>query len=72
MQNYKQALENYKKTYPPNHPDIADTLSNMAIIYLDNGQHEIALQTYKEALRIYKKNTQGNQTKLPTHYITLG
>jgi tetratricopeptide (TPR) repeat protein len=38
----------------PSHPQLADALSNMAILYSQNGSNAKALPLYERALRIYE------------------
>ena len=50
--DYSEALENYNESLllEENKIDRGETLKNMAIIYMSNGDEERALNTYKKAL----------------------
>ena len=50
--DYSEALENYEESLKleDNQVDRGETLKNMAIIYMSNGDEERALNTYKKAL----------------------
>lgn len=50
--NYSEALENYEESLKleENSIDRGETLKNMAIIYMSNGEEDRALQTYLKAL----------------------
>ena len=50
--NYSEALENYEESLKleENSIDRGETLKNMAIIYMSNGEEERALDTYIKAL----------------------
>ncbi len=50
--DYSEALENYEESLKleENSIDRGETLKNMAIIYMSNGEEELALDTYRKAL----------------------
>ena len=50
--DYAEALENYDEALKleDNPTDRGETLKNMAIIYMSNGEEERAIQTYRRAL----------------------
>ncbi len=50
--DYSEALENYEESLKleENSVDRGETLKNMAIIYMSNGDEELALATYVKAL----------------------
>ncbi len=50
--DYSEALENYEESLKleENAVDRGETLKNMAIIYMSNGDEELALETYVKAL----------------------
>ncbi len=39
----------------PEHPDTAQTLNNLALLYVDQGKSEEAAPLYQRALAIYEK-----------------
>ena len=50
--DYSEALENYEESLKleENSVDRGETLKNMAIIYMSNGDEDLALETYRKAL----------------------
>tara|TARA_B100002052_G_scaffold297512_1_gene328396 strand:- start:347 stop:892 length:546 start_codon:yes stop_codon:yes gene_type:complete len=50
--DYAEALENYEESLKleDNPTDRGETLKNMAIIYMSNGEEERAIETYQQAL----------------------
>ena len=50
--DYAEALENYEEALKleENSTDRSETLKNMAIIYMSNGEEERAIETYRKAL----------------------
>ena len=50
--DYSEALENYQESLllEESPIDRGETLKNMAIIYMSNGDEDLALETYKKAL----------------------
>ena len=50
--DYAEALENYEEALKleENPTDRSETLKNMAIIYMSNGEEERAIETYRKAL----------------------
>ena len=55
--DYSEALENYEESLKleQNSMDRSETLKNMAIIYMSNGEEERALQTYMQSLEENQK-----------------
>ena len=49
--DYAEALENYEEALKleENHTDRSETLKNMAIIYMSNGEEQRAIETYRQA-----------------------
>ena len=52
---FKQALEIRKKALGGEHPDNAESLNNLGILYAEMGDYKAAESYYKLALEIYKK-----------------
>lgn len=52
---YKQALEIRQKALPRGHPDIAQSFSNLAALYNNQGRYKEAEPLYKQALEIMIK-----------------
>ena len=47
-------LRQREALYGPNHPNLADSLSNLAILYNQSGAYDKAQPLYERALRIYE------------------
>lgn len=47
-------LQQREALYGPNHPNLADSLSNLAILYNQNGDYDKAQPLYERALQIYQ------------------
>ena len=52
---YQRALEIREKVLGPQHPDVATTLNNLAVLYRQMGDYEKALPLYQRALDIREK-----------------
>ena len=52
---YQRALEIIEKVLGPQHPDVATTLNNLAVLYESMGDYEKALPLYQRALEIREK-----------------
>jgi tetratricopeptide (TPR) repeat protein len=52
---YERALNIRERTLDPNHPDVAQSLNNLALIYRTLGRHEQAAPLYERALRILEQ-----------------
>lgn len=53
LQLYEKALKNQKEIFPPSHPSIASTLSNIAISYYSLSRIKESLNYTSQALAIY-------------------
>ena len=51
----KKALEIAEKNVGPNHPDVATSLNNLALLYANQGEYTSAEPLYKRALTIREK-----------------
>lgn len=51
---HEAELQQREALLGPNHPQLADSLSNMAILYSQSGNHDKALPLYERALKIYE------------------
>ena len=47
-------LQQREALYGPNHPNLADSLSNLAILYNQSGDYDKAQPLYERALQIYQ------------------
>ncbi|WP_343327452.1 tetratricopeptide repeat protein, partial [Geitlerinema sp. PCC 9228] len=52
---YRQALEMRKRLLGEQHPDVATSLSSLAILYKDQGRYEEAEPLYRQALEMRKR-----------------
>ena len=52
---YERALAIREKALGPNHPDVAESLNNLAVLYRDKGQQPQAEALHKRALAIREK-----------------
>lgn len=55
--------------YGPDHPLVADCLSNMAIIYNQRGEQDKALPMYERALKIFEQS-KGHNSQDVAHTLT--
>ena len=53
---YNEALEIRRKTLPPNHHDISQSLNHLATLYKATGKYNEAEELYQEALAICRKS----------------
>ena len=53
---YRRALEIREKALGPEHPDTANSLNNLALLYQVMGAYEQALPLYQRALKIIEKS----------------
>lgn len=51
---HEAELQHREALLGPSHPDLADALSNLAILYNQRGKYERAQPLYERALRIYE------------------
>ena len=61
----QKACDLSKGLLPPQHPDIASCLSNLAVAYFKNAQYDEAVPLLEEGLAI-------NKLKLPAHHEIIG
>jgi len=66
---YERELSQREAELGPEHPDVAESLSNLAILYNQQGQHEKALPLYERALAIWER-TQGPDSSDVAHTLT--
>jgi nephrocystin-3 len=52
---FKRALDLYAKALPPGHPDVAQSVSNLAALYQMQGRLSEAEPLYKRALELRQK-----------------
>ncbi|NIS69438.1 MAG: tetratricopeptide repeat protein, partial [Proteobacteria bacterium] len=51
----EEALKVAEKTFGPNHPNVATSLNNLALLYKAQGKYSEAEPLYKRALKIWEK-----------------
>ena len=63
--DYAEALENYEESLKleENAIDRGETLKNIAIIYMSNGEEERALKTYQKELEAKPKPTSSQKNR---------
>lgn len=66
---YERELSEREAALGPDHPDVAESLSNLAILYNQQGDHEKALPLYERALAIWER-TQGPESSDVAHTLT--
>jgi tetratricopeptide (TPR) repeat protein len=54
LEYYTSALTMRKAKHGDDHPDVTDTLKNMAIVYMNQGDYDKALECFTSALTIFK------------------
>ena len=52
---FKESLAIYKKMLGDEHPDVADSLNNLASLYKNQGKYDEAEKMFKESLAMRKK-----------------
>lgn len=66
---YEAELQAREATFGPSHPDVAESLSNLAILYNQRGDYAKAQPLYERALAIWEK-TQGPDNPDVAHTLT--
>jgi tetratricopeptide (TPR) repeat protein len=69
---YLQALELRKKLLGNEHPDVAISLNNLALLYNTQGRYEEAELLYLQALELRKKVMSEDHPDVATSYFNLG
>jgi tetratricopeptide (TPR) repeat protein len=68
----EKALEIYKKTLPPNHPDLAKFYNNIGLVYDNVGDYLKALSSHEKALEIEQQSLPPNHPDLAMSYNNIG
>ena len=55
-QSHEQALAIRRKSLPPDHPDIAHSLTNLGNVQSELREYAAAKQSYEQALAIFRKS----------------
>jgi tetratricopeptide (TPR) repeat protein len=53
---HQRALKLRQNAFGPNHPDVAQSISNLAVVYHSQGEYKEAESQYKVALAILQKH----------------
>jgi tetratricopeptide (TPR) repeat protein len=69
---YKQSLEIFQKTLPPNHPQFAKSYNNIGTVYGNMGDYSKALSSYEKALEIFQKTFPPNHPQFAKSYNNIG
>ena len=68
----EKAVEIVRKTLHPTHINLADSFSNIGLIYENMGEHSQALSYYKKALKIKQQSLPPNHASLAMYYSNIG
>jgi tetratricopeptide (TPR) repeat protein len=69
---YEKALEIYKKTLPPNHPNLAMSYNNIGAVYESMGEYSKALSSHEKVLEIRQQSLPPNHPHLASSYGNIG
>jgi tetratricopeptide (TPR) repeat protein len=69
---YEKSIKIYKKTLPPNHPDLAKSYNNIGNVYYNMGEYAKALWYYEKALKIRQQSLPPNHPDLAKSYNNIG
>jgi tetratricopeptide (TPR) repeat protein len=67
----QQALSIYERVLGPDHPNVAQSLNNLASLYQDQGQYADAVPLYQRALAIYEQALEPDLSDLATSLSNL-
>jgi tetratricopeptide (TPR) repeat protein len=68
----ERALEIFKKTLPPNHPNLVPAYNNIGLVYSNMGEYSKALSHYEKALEIRQQLLSPNHPDLAEFYNNIG
>lgn len=66
---YESQVKSREKELGPNHPDVAESLGNVAIVYNQQQEYDKAQPLLERALKIYEK-AHGNNHPNVAHILT--
>ncbi|CAF1518456.1 unnamed protein product, partial [Rotaria sordida] len=72
LTSYERSLEIRKIALPPNHPDLAQSYNNIAVVYDKMGEYSKALSSYEQSLEIHKIALPPNHPHLAASYNNIG
>ena len=71
MATFKRVLAIREKTLPPDHPEIAESLNNLATLYKDEGNYKEAVPLYTRCIEIVEKTEGPNSPHAATVLLHL-
>ena len=69
---YEKALSIKLKKLGDDHPDVATTYNNMALVYTKQGKYNEALAMYEKALSIRLKKLGDDHPRVADTYVNIG
>ena len=72
IQFFEKALAMWRKTFPPNHLNLANSYGNIGSVYDNMGEYSKALSYFEKALEIRQNILSPNHPNLATSYNNLG
>ena len=72
LSSYEKALVIYQQSLTPNHPNLAISYNNIALVYDKMGYYAKALSSYEKALTINQQSLPPNHPDLATTYNNIG
>jgi tetratricopeptide (TPR) repeat protein len=69
---HEKSLEIYKKTLPPNHPNLGASYANIGLVYYSMGDYPKALLSHEKALEIQQQSLPANHPDLGGSYNNIG
>jgi Tfp pilus assembly protein PilF len=69
---YEKSIAIYKKTLPPNHPDLAGSYNNIGMVYGKMGNYSKALSYFEKELEIQQQSLPPNHPDLAMSYNNIG
>ena len=71
-QSHEQALAIRRKSLPPDHPDIADSLNNLGSVQCELREYAAAKQSHEQALAIRRKSLPKDHPDIARSLLALG
>jgi tetratricopeptide (TPR) repeat protein len=69
---YEKSIKIYKKTLPPNHPDLAASYNGIGLVYDSMGDYSKAISSHEKALKIRQQSLPANHPDLGSSYNNIG
>jgi len=61
---YEKSFEIRQKTLPPNHPSLATSYNNIAVVFKNMGEYSKALSYFERALEIFQSVLPANHRNI--------